>query len=118
MRRLVAIAGVLVLLTGWALTAANVVPATALDDLRRAISANELKPAECAGVLLAGVGPGGGGRLILGTPRNDKLNGGGGDDCILGGAGNDELKGNPGFDVCIGGPGLDTFHASCEIRIQ
>ena len=27
-------------------------------------------------------------------------------------------KGNAGYDVCLGGPGNDTFHQSCEVKIQ
>lgn len=120
MRRLVLLAGLLVLLAGGAVTAANVVTPSSLGDSNQSVTANELKPPECSVIDLTGVGGGGGGgnRLIIGTPGNDSLSGGAGDDCILGGGGNDALRGNAGYDVCVGGPGTDTFHASCEIRIQ
>lgn len=105
-----------------ALTAGNVVPVTRLDAYAATVDANALKPAACAALSLDGVQLGGGGSggsaLILGTAGDDRLTGGSGDDCIVGGAGNDVLRGNSGVDVCIGGAGNDSFHQSCEVRIQ
>ncbi len=37
---------------------------------------------------------------------------------MVGGAGNDDLRGDQGTDTCIGGTGNDTFHVSCEVKIQ
>lgn len=99
-----------------AMAAANRVPVTAVEDAAMPITANDLKPQECAGLNLEDVviwhddlvrdkAP----SLILGTPNRDIIKGGGGDDCILGGGGNDDINGNKGDDVCIGGPGTDTF---------
>ena len=114
----------LALLAGVGLTAANGVPTTYLGDRQAAVTANDLKPAECAGLNLDAIrtanGNGNQGRnaLVLGTPAGDTLVGGSGDDCLVGGDGDDVLRGNSGFDVCVGGPGADTFHVSCEIRVQ
>ena len=105
-----------------ALAAANTVPASRVGAFSAATSANSFKPPECAALDLVeirvGGGSGGGNSLVLGTAGNDNLVGASGDDCLVGGAGNDSLKGNAGTDVCIGGPGLDSFHQSCETRIQ
>jgi Ca2+-binding RTX toxin-like protein len=113
--------------------AANTVPQTRLTDQSRAITVNDLKPPECAGINLNNIvvctGTGicsgtGGNDLILGTAGSDtglngRIVGGNGNDCILGGAGNDDLRGQGGNnDVCIGGPGNDTLNANCETRIQ
>jgi RTX calcium-binding nonapeptide repeat (4 copies) len=110
------------LVTLAAFAAANAVPASRLGNYRTPTSANALKPPECAALNLVeihvGSGGGGGNSLILGTSGDDNLVGASGDDCLVGGAGNDSLKGNAGNDVCIGGPGVDTFHQSCEIKIQ
>jgi hypothetical protein len=105
-----------------AVTAANTVPASRADSVARPVTANDLKPPECAALNLVeirvGGGSGGGNSLVLGTAGNDNLVGASGDDCLVGGGGNDKLTGNAGNDVCIGGPGTDTFHASCEATIQ
>lgn len=116
---------VLALLTaGVVLTAANVVADSRAGVEQDVVTANDLKPPECAALNLSVVrGPGGGGggnanALIIGTTAGEAINGNGGDDCILGGGGNDTLRGNGGNDVCVGGAGTDTFHSSCEVRIQ
>ena len=105
-----------------ALTAANTVPASRADAVAKPVTANDLKPPECAALTLVeirvGGGSGGGNSLVLGTAGNDNLVGASGDDCLVGGAGNDRLTGNAGNDVCVGGTGTDTFHASCETQIQ
>ena len=107
-----------------AMAAANRVPATAVEDVVMPITANDLKPPECAGLNLTDVviwqnGMGGdrNSSLILGTPNADSITGGKGNDCILGGGGDDKIDGNQGSDVCIGGPGSDTFK-SCAVAIQ
>ncbi len=113
----------IVLATGTAVTATNVVAGSKLGLGRRSVAANDLKPAACAALTLTvvrGPAPGGGNAnaLILGTSASESINGNRGRDCILGGGGNDTLRGNGGSDVCIGGPGTDTFHSTCEVRIQ
>jgi len=111
------------LAAGVAFTAANVVAGSRAGVAGFSVTANDLKPPECAALNLSVVrGPGGGGgnanALILGTAAGESINGNGGNDCILGGGGNDNLRGNGGNDVCVGGPGTDSFHRSCEVRIQ
>jgi Ca2+-binding RTX toxin-like protein len=105
-----------------ALTAANNVPATNVGRIQQAITADDLKPAACAGIALttvvAGTNGTNGNDLLLGSGAAATLKGNNGNDCIVGGAGNDSLNGGPGTDVCIGGPGTDTFNASCETQIQ
>jgi Ca2+-binding RTX toxin-like protein len=123
-----------------AFAAANSVPATRLDDDTLPITANDLKPAECAALNLTNIVVAGDGTagndLILGTAGNDTLSGSGGDDCIVGGGGddsldgqkgndillgqdgNDSLKGSQDTDICDGGPGTDSGHPSCETEIN
>ena len=106
-----------------ALTAANTVPATNLGRTTQPITANDLKPAACAGLNLAAVVVGSGtfsggnsSELIIGSAGVDRIRGRQGDDCILAGAGDDSLDGDQGTDVCIGGPGTDTF-LQCETQL-
>ena len=124
-----------------ALAATNTVPESGADETNRSITANDLKPPECAGLNLVEIRSGGGGggntnSLILGTAGNDNIRGRGGSDCILGGSGNDTLDGDQGNDVVLGGAGddtliggpgtddcdgesgIDTFHNSCETQTQ
>ena len=108
----------------FAFAAANAVPATNADRVQSAVAANDLKPAECAGItvttllVVSGVSIGtNAGELIIGSAGIDDLDGRAGTDCIVGGAGADMIRGGGGTDVCIGGPGIDTF-ASCETQIQ
>jgi Ca2+-binding RTX toxin-like protein len=113
----------LVALTGFATTATIVVEASLLGFGAAAITANHLKPPECAALDLGEIRPpqGGGGAggpaLTLGTPGNDRIVTGGKSDCVLGGGGNDSINAGGGFDVCIGGPGTDTFRG-CEVEFQ
>ncbi|MBE9479372.1 MAG: hypothetical protein IMY80_05345 [Chloroflexi bacterium] len=123
-----------------AFAAANSVPASRLDDDSFPITANALKPAECAALNLTNIVVAGNGTagndLILGTAGNDTLRGGDGDDCIVGGSGddrldgqrgndillgqdgNDRLRGSQDTDICDGGAGTDTGHNSCETEID
>ena len=118
-------AAVTILLSGLlGLTNANSVPSTKAADRSQAITANTLKPTECAGITLTSVVRGSGNingttgnDLILGSAGADTIDGKNGDDCILGGGGNDGLTGSAGTDVCIGGPGTDTF-TNCETTYQ
>lgn len=121
-------AGVVALAVGLsvvAFTAANAVPASSAGRTQQAITVDDLKPDDCAGItvttLLVGAGTITGtsdDELIIGSPGVDTIDGDKGDDCILGGGGNDSLRGSQQKDVCIGGPGIDTFHATCETQIQ
>ncbi len=123
-----------------AFAAANSVPATRLDDDTLPITANDLKPSECAALNLTNIVVAGNGTagndLILGTAGNDSLRGSDGDDCIVGGGGddtldgqkgndivlgqggNDSLKGSQDTDICDGGAGTDSGHKSCETEIN
>lgn len=99
-----------------AFATANTVVQSGADDLRTAITANALKPPECAALNLTSVivgsgtiNGGGGSSLILGSAGADSISGQGGSDCILGGGGNDYLSGGKGAEVLIGGPGADTL---------
>jgi Ca2+-binding RTX toxin-like protein len=116
----VAIAG-LVAMAGFATTATNTVANSFIGRGQSAITANALKPPECAALDLTEVkgqqGGKGGAALTLGTPGDDRIVGGGKSDCILGGAGNDRINASGGFDVCLGGPGTDTFQG-CEVSFQ
>jgi Ca2+-binding RTX toxin-like protein len=47
---------------------------------------------------------------LIGTGKNDTLDGGGGDDNIIGKGGNDLLKGGTGDDILIGGVGNDILN--------
>lgn len=100
-----------------ALAAANTVPGSKASDTTRAITPNDLKPTECAGVALTAkivgsgtISGGAAAELIIGSAGNDTITGGGGSDCILGGGGDDNINGNGGPDVILGGPGNDTIN--------
>ncbi|HYN89260.1 MAG TPA: hypothetical protein VER55_12045 [Ardenticatenaceae bacterium] len=123
-----------------ALAAANSVPPSALGERRNGITANDLKPAECAAlnlsVVVQGTSTSSSNSLVLGTGSANTIRAGGGQDCVLGGGGNDSLDGDQGndvllggpgddtltggsgTDVCYGGPGLDIFLPSCETQVQ
>jgi len=136
----IALIGLIAVSAASAFAAANSVPASRLDDDSFPITANDLKPSECAGlnlttIVVAGNGTAGN-DLILGTAGNDTLRGSDGDDCIVGGGGddtldgqkgndillgqdgNDSLKGSQDTDICDGGAGTDSGHKSCETEIN
>ncbi len=88
------------------------------------VTAADLAPAVCNGLLLTQIISGSGtiigtsgNDLIIGSSTADTIDGLGGDDCILGGAGDDSLIGNDGNDVCLGSPGNDIF-TTCEVESQ
>lgn len=122
-----------------AFAAANTVYESGADEDSFPITANSLKPPQCASINLTNIvvgsgvlfgsngndlmlGSGGfdfalgrqGADCILGGGGGDNLWGNGGDDMILGGLGDDSLRGGGGNDVCDGGPGNDSAHRSCE----
>lgn len=119
--------------------ASNTVAESGAGESIFPITANDLKPPECASLDLVNIVVGSGrfdgtnrNDLILGSagddiirgmPGNDCILGGGGndaidgsqgDDILLGGPGDDGLRGGPGTDICYGGPGTDTADATCE----
>lgn len=107
-----------------ALSASGFVPPTYAGNSTRAITANDLKPAECAALDLASVSGGSGlvvgtaaNELLLGSELIDSIEGAGGDDCLVGGPMEDTLTGGLGVDVCVGGDGVDVF-VGCETEIQ
>ena len=115
------IVGLVLLLTvitvSSAATAANVVVESGADHDSFLITANDLKPPECAGLNLTAIVTGSGtfqgtaaNELILGSANADNIRGRGGDDCILGGRRGDTLRGNQGNDVILGGRGRDTIN--------
>jgi Ca2+-binding RTX toxin-like protein len=105
----------LALVAGSAFTAASSVPRGSVGSHGSSVTANAVKPNECAGLDLAdrvfGGSGAGGNDLVFGSGTVD---GGSGDDCVVGSGGDDRLVGGSGNDVCIGNGGDDTFDASCE----
>jgi Ca2+-binding RTX toxin-like protein len=100
-----------------AMATANTVPPSKASNTSFAITANTLKPTECAGITLTAKISGSGtisgtgaAELIVGGPGADTINAGGGTDCVLGGGGNDNLNGQGGDDVIIGGAGADNIN--------
>ena len=113
------------LVVGGALAASSIVPVSKSGRSTTTITADQLKPASCSAITLAGIATGSGtindgaaSNLVLGSAGVDTMRGNNGNDCILGGGGNDSLRGDGGTDVCIGGPGTDTFNSTCETQIQ
>lgn len=125
-----------------AVAASNTVPFTWLDEDTIPITANDLKPSDCASLNLSNIvvvtnsSGTGGNDLILGSSGGDNIRGGDGDDCIiggggddrldgqkgndiiLGGSGDDSLQGGQGIDTCNGDGGIDSGHPSCETEID
>ncbi|HTX91747.1 MAG TPA: hypothetical protein VMC09_11100 [Anaerolineales bacterium] len=106
-----------------AIADSNTVPPIRLGDQSRPLTADDVKPPECAGLDLTDIVSGSGtitgtpgNDLILGSPGDDVIDGLGGNDCIIGRGGDDLLDGNAGVDVCIGGIGNTTF-IDCETSI-
>lgn len=106
------------------LTGTNLVPVSVAGTHQQPITANDLKPPECAGLNLTRVVGGSlvvdgnaENDLLLGSEHTDLMDGREGDDCIVGGPNDDSLTGGPGIDVCLGGGGTDTF-LGCETEIQ
>ena len=107
-----------------AVTASLFVPPSFAGNQVQPITAEDLKPAECAALVLTTVIGNAGAvagteasDLLLGSELIDIIEGSGGGDCLVGGPGDDALTGGAGVDVCLGGPGVDTF-VGCETEIQ
>jgi len=101
------------------LTATGQVPVTYVAALQQTITANSLKPAQCATLSLTNLVTGsgdfsgtGGADLILGGPAAQTIKGSGGGDCIVGGGGADRLQGQGGGDICIGN--ASTTFSNCS----
>ncbi|MBI3173951.1 MAG: hypothetical protein HYZ25_09540 [Chloroflexi bacterium] len=110
--------------TATAFAAGISVSSSNVDGRSIAVTAEDLKPSACEGILLAHVVSGSGtftgtsgNDLIIGSPNADFIDGQGGDDCILGGGGDDTLLGNDGTDICLGNQGNDVF-TNCEMEEQ
>lgn len=112
--------------TGWSFAAENIIQPSTIGYASVPITANQLKPPECAFLDLTNyiviVGNGAiqgtdGNDLILGSAGKDNIHGNGGDDCIVGGGGGDQIFGDAGNDVCIGGGDKkDKFH-DCTVIV-
>ncbi|HVM39165.1 MAG TPA: hypothetical protein VM618_00155 [Acidimicrobiia bacterium] len=104
-----------------AVTAANTVASTRIEDSETPRSANDIKPSWCGTAVSSvvnGTTGGAGNELILGGSSGELMFGNGGNDCIHGGDGADTIDGGLlGDDWCKGGPGLDSF-LNCEHTIQ
>ncbi len=107
-----------------AMSAANIVPVTHVDDLQRPIRVRDLAPPECASIAnsLTSISVGGywswvypQNTLILGTSAGENFLGmliysGTGPNCIVAGGGNDGIYGSKHAEIIIGGPGNDTIN--------
>jgi Ca2+-binding RTX toxin-like protein len=100
------------------------IPSSNVGQQSILVTAEDIKPAACAGLYLTTIISGSGtltgttaNDLIIGSAGADTIDGLGGDDCILGGNGDDFITGSDGMDICIGGPGTDTF-TTCESENQ
>jgi Ca2+-binding RTX toxin-like protein len=109
--------GILIAGTIAAYAATNTIPNTRLDADTLSITANDLKPSECAALNLTTIVSGSGNidgttgnDLILGSAGNDTIQGRQGADCILGGDGDDTLQGSQGGDILLAGNGADSLN--------
>lgn len=114
----------IVVSTATAFAAGISVSPSNVDRRSITVTAEDLKPPACEGILLTHIVSGSGtftgtsgNDLIIGSPNADIIDGLGGDDCILGGGGDDTLLGNDGIDICLGNQGDDIF-TSCEMEEQ
>ncbi len=123
------LAGLLVLIagsSGWSFAAENIVEPSVIGNGSIPITANQLKPPQCAALDLtnyivitgnAAIHGTAGNDLILGSPGKDNIHADSGNDCIVGGGGGDQIFGDDGYDVCIGGgDNKDKFH-DCEVVV-
>lgn len=90
---------------GFAYANTSNIPETGSADVivQSSITANDLKPPECAGLDLTNIVTGGG--AVSGTPAND---------LILGSAGSDTLDSLGGNDCLVGGDGNDLLFGSAD----
>jgi Ca2+-binding RTX toxin-like protein len=107
----------IVIVASYAMTTANTVPVTGLEDYTKPISIGDFFPM-CAGFpsneIIFGPFPNNyykgdkDRNCIIGTDANETIRGGAGDDVIYGGGGDDNINGQGGKDYIDGGPGTDT----------
>ena len=102
-------------------TASNPTPLTHASDTAEAVTADTLKPSQCAGLALTSLVYGSGtitgtaaNELILGSAAADTVTANAGADCVLSGGGNDTVYGNAGTDVLLGGPNDDRLEGGSE----
>ena len=107
---------------GTALAASNRVGAGSIAVHTELITANHLKPWQCASMNVGSVVTGSGqirgtgaAELLLGSSGNDNIDARGGGDCVVGGAGADRLDGGGGTDVCVGTWQPDSYRR-CEVE--
>jgi Ca2+-binding RTX toxin-like protein len=107
-----------------AFAAGITVPSSNVGRQSAPVTAEDIKPSACGGIVLTQIISGSGSLtgtsgndLIIGSSGADAIDGLGGDDCILGGGGDDSLTGNEGNDICLGNPGNDLF-TDCEVETQ
>jgi RTX calcium-binding nonapeptide repeat (4 copies) len=106
-----------------AMSAANIVPVTHIDDSQRPIRVRDLAPPECASIAnsLTSISVGGyvswvhpQNTLILGTSAGETFwalfTVGTGPNCIVAGSGDDGIYGSNHAEIIIGGPGNDTIN--------
>ena len=86
-----------------AAAAANTVPTTHLTDQTTAVTANNLKPSQCASYSLTTLVVCGSASTCTGTTAND---------LILGSSSTGRINGRAGTDCCIGRAG--TTYTNCE----
>lgn len=91
----------IVMVSSYAMAAANTVPVTALEDITMTINISNV-PVECVGMTFVK----GKDDLIFQPPYD----GGNGNDCLVGTTGNDTMNGGPGNDVLVGNGGQDTLN--------
>jgi Ca2+-binding RTX toxin-like protein len=124
------VAAVIATMNGSFLTASNTLYQTHLGVARwnglasAPITANALKPAQCASLTLSNLITGSGDitgtgapDLILGGPSAQTIRGSGGGDCIIGGGGVDHLQGQGGSDICIGNSST-IFNNCSQVFVQ
>jgi hypothetical protein len=116
-----AIALAVVVVVSLGRTASNTVPVTYASDTAESVTADSLKPAECAGITLTALVYGGGtvtggaaNELIVGSGGVDTITANGGDDCVLAGGGADTAYGGAGADVVLGAAGNDRLEGGAD----
>ncbi len=122
-------AGALMLAIGGSVITASAAsvttPGSSAGTFNAPITADDLKPPECAGITLTHVQAGSGviigigirNELITGSAGVDTINGMQGDDCILGGGSDDDITGGQQTDVCNGGGDAGDTFTTCETVI-
>jgi Ca2+-binding RTX toxin-like protein len=118
--------GALLLAVGGAALTASAVSNSTSDSsagtFNAAITPNDLKPADCAGITVTHLQTGSGviigigqrSELIVGSGAADTIDGKLGNDCIVAGGSDDDITGAQGTDVCLGGGDAGDVFATCE----